>query len=126
MDNSIAQGIMPEMMPLVLKTGGALIVIIAILVAMLFIAKKFSSLPGIQDEIRITGSKHLSPKKRLVLVEVLGKKILLGITSGKIEKIETFELYNRDRTFIKELERNTGNRENENRPEEPGATQETL
>lgn len=91
MDGSVAPSLMPELWPLVLKTGGALAVMLFIIIAMLFLAKRFTTMPGLSDEIRIIGAKHLSHKEKLILVEVLGKKILLGITPGRIEKIESFE-----------------------------------
>lgn len=109
MDPSISPNIVPEIWPLVLKTGGALIIIIGILVAILFVAKRFTSLPGRQEEIKIIGARHFSPREKLVIVEVFGKKILLGVTPGRIEKIEVFETpekYSKadDKTFRKELE----------------------
>ncbi len=88
----MTQDLLPEILPLVLKTGGALLVMIAVIIAMFFIAKRFSVMQGGQDEIKITGAKYQSPKEKLILVEVMGKKLLLGITPGKIEKIESFDV----------------------------------
>lgn len=106
MDPAINNSLMPEIWPLVLKTGGALVVILLIIFAMLMLAKKFTALPGLTDEIKIIGARHLSPKEKLILVEVLGTKILLGITPGKIDKIETFRPTGDvvDVSFSRELE----------------------
>jgi len=103
----------PEIWPLVFKTGGALVIILGIIAAIFFAAKRFTSLPGHQEEIKIIGARHFSPREKLVLVEVFGKKILLGVTPGRIEKIETFETPEKhsekdDQAFRKELEKKTG------------------
>jgi len=109
MDPSISQNMIPEIWPLVFKTGGALIIILGIIAAIFFAAKRFTTLPGRQEEIKIIGARHFSPREKLVLVEVFGKRILLGVTPGRIEKIETFETPEKnsetnDQTFRKELE----------------------
>lgn len=109
MEPSISQSMVPEIWPLIFKTGGALIIILGIIAAIFFAAKRFTTLPGRQEEIKIIGARHFSPREKLVLVEVFGKRILLGVTPGRIEKIETFETPEKlsetnDQAFKKELE----------------------
>lgn len=119
MDPSAAQSMMPEIWPLVFKTGGALLVILGIIAAMFFAARRVTSFPGRQEEIRLVGARHLSPREKLILVEVCGKKILIGVTPGKIEKIETFEKdkdleFKEQRDFSQELSQKMGGSQNKN------------
>ena len=70
------------------KMVAALAVVIALMmVALHFMKKYFShSLPDVNGTalINIVSTRHLSPKSSIILVEVLGQLILLGVSNQQI------------------------------------------
>lgn len=69
-----------------LKTFSMLFIVLALLVFVLYTMKKFLFRRGIESEslIKIVSSLHLSPKERIQVVEIMGEKIVLGVTPGNI------------------------------------------
>ena len=96
----------PDLWGTGLKTFGMLCIVLAILVVVLFLMKRFSYLKdgsGHGKFIHILSSHYLTPKKRIALIDVVGEKIVIGITpesitfltkidkSEALERIETLE-----------------------------------
>jgi flagellar protein FliO/FliZ len=70
-----------------LKTMAMLFIVLGLLVLVLYFMKKFlMSRRGNQGNlfIKVLSSLHLSPKVRIEVVEILGEKIVLGLTPGHI------------------------------------------
>lgn len=69
-----------------LKTFGMLGLVLAILIGVLWILRKayHRSGGGTSGLIQIVASSYMGPKERIVLVNVLGEKYLLGVTSQQI------------------------------------------
>lgn len=77
-----------------LKSAVMLGVVIAALVLLLYVVRRFTSIRGAgkgKEDIRVAAVHHLSPKEKLVLVDVLDRKILLGVTSQAISSLATFD-----------------------------------
>jgi flagellar protein FliO/FliZ len=76
----------PELWITLLKSFGMLCVVLALLIAVLWLLRRMyhQSGGGQQGLIQILASSHVAPKERIVLVDVLGEKLLLGITSQQI------------------------------------------
>ena len=96
----------PELWGTGLKTFGMLCIVLAILVVVLFLMKRFSYLKdgfGHGKFIKILSSHHLTPKERIALIDVVGEKLVIGITpesitfltkieeSGALARIESIE-----------------------------------
>ncbi len=77
-----------------------LCIVLGVLIAILYMIKRFSSnkwnsSPGM---IKMLATHYIAPKEKILLLEVLGKKILVGATSqtintlavidGEIEEVE--------------------------------------
>lgn len=78
---------MPELWMTLLKSFGMLCIVIGILIAVLWLLRRaylHSGRGGQPGVIQVISSHHVSPKERIVLVDVLGEKLLLGITSQQI------------------------------------------
>jgi len=76
------------------KTGGMLLFVIAFLLFLLYLLKRFSNLKIIksrQGHIQVLDVHHFSPREKVVLMEVMGKKILLGVTSQNIQTLATID-----------------------------------
>ena len=83
-----------EMWGAFLKSAVMLGVVIAALVLLLYVVRRFTSLRGAskgRTDIKVTAVHHLAPKEKLVLVDVLDRKILLGVTSQTITSLATFD-----------------------------------
>lgn len=90
----------PDLWGAGLKTFGMLCIVVAILILVVFLMKRFLYLKdgfGQGQFIKILSSHHVTPKERIALVDVVGEKIVIGITPEnitfltKIEKTEALD-----------------------------------
>ena len=71
-----------------------LLVVLAILILVLWLIRRFSSQQGSggqQGIVRMVASMYVAPKERIALVEVMGEKILIGITPQQISFLSRIE-----------------------------------
>jgi flagellar protein FliO/FliZ len=83
-----------EIWPAFFKTSMMLCFVLALLVLVFYLLRRFSTARGIKGSdrfIRTLCVHHLSPKEKLVLLDVLGKKILIGVTPQTITKLSSIE-----------------------------------
>ncbi len=83
-------GASPELWGAFLRSGAMLALVIALLVLVLYGVKRFSPLSRSRTgkkEIQVIAAHHLAPREKLVLVEVLGRKVLLGVTPQTISTL---------------------------------------
>jgi flagellar protein FliO/FliZ len=76
------------------RTFSVLLLVLAVIILVFYLIKKFSTVKGVKggkDFIKVLTIHHLSPKEKLVLLDVLGDTILIGVTSTNISKISSFE-----------------------------------
>ncbi len=76
------------------RTFSMLFLVLALLILVFYLIKKYSDPKGIKGSknlIKVLTVHHLSPKEKLVLVDVLGDTILIGVTSSNITKISSFD-----------------------------------
>ncbi|MBF0467819.1 MAG: flagellar biosynthetic protein FliO [Desulfamplus sp.] len=77
------------------KTGGMLVFVIAFLLFLLYLLKKFSNLKIIKSRqgnlISVLAIHHFSPREKVVLMEVMGKTLFLGVTSQNIQTLAVIE-----------------------------------
>lgn len=94
MDTSSSVAVMPDLWITMLKSGIMLCIVLAVLFLVLYWMKRIlSGQSGFrsQDIIKQIASLHLAPKEKVVLLDVLGQKILIGITSNSINCLSTIE-----------------------------------
>jgi flagellar protein FliO/FliZ len=98
---------------MMLKSLGMLSIVLGILVGVLYLMKKFTHAGGRHGErnmIRMISAFYLTPKERVVLMDVMGRKILIGVTPQGINKISEF--YDEDVEPVQEpVEENNGFRQ---------------
>ncbi len=76
------------------RTFSMLFLVLALLILVFYLIKKYSNAKGIKGSknfIKVLSVHHLSPKEKLVLVNVLGDTILIGVASSNITKISSFD-----------------------------------
>jgi flagellar protein FliO/FliZ len=76
------------------RTFSMLFLVLAVLILFFYLIRKFSAIRGLKggkDYIRLVSTHHLSAKERLVLVDVMGDIILLGVTPQSITKISSVD-----------------------------------
>ena len=76
------------------KTFSMLFLVLALLILAFYLIKKISTAKGARggkDLINVLCVHHLSPKEKLVLLNVLGDTLLIGVTPANISKISSFE-----------------------------------
>lgn len=80
----------PDLFITLLKTAGMLGLVLGVLIAVLYLIKRYSIHgTGRSDKnpIQMLASYHLTPKEKIVLLDVLGEKILVGVTSQTINTL---------------------------------------
>ena len=88
------QAASPELWGTMLRSFGALLVVLAILILVLWLIRRYASLQGTggqQGIIRMVASMYVAPKERIALVDVLGEKLLIGITTQQISFLARIE-----------------------------------
>jgi flagellar protein FliO/FliZ len=77
-----------------IRTFSMLFLVLALLIFAFYLVKKFATARGVKgskDFIRVLCVHHLSPKEKLVLVNVLGETILIGVTPNNISNISSIQ-----------------------------------
>ncbi|KAF0804082.1 hypothetical protein A6D6_03393 [Alcanivorax xiamenensis] len=69
------------------KTAFALLLIVAIILLCAWLLRRLNSLPGQGQALKVVSSRALGPKERLVVVEVEGTWLVLGVSGGGISKV---------------------------------------
>lgn len=74
------------------KVVGSLLFIIAFIPLTLWLVKKFqlAQMKLSQSEIKVVSVQSLGTKEKLMLVEVEGERMLLGVTSQSINHLKSF------------------------------------
>lgn len=75
------------------KTFSMLFLVLALLILAFYLIKKLSTAKGVKggrNLIKILCVHHLSPKEKIVLLDVLGDTFLIGVTPNHISKLSSF------------------------------------
>ncbi|MCW7753805.1 flagellar biosynthetic protein FliO [Desulfobotulus sp. H1] len=81
----------PDFGFLVLKGGGALLLVLALLILTLYLLRRLSTFRGTAGRIRMVETLQLGPKERVVLIDYQGRELLLGVTPSSIQNLGEFE-----------------------------------
>ena len=76
------------------RSVSVLFLVLALLIFVFYLIKKVSMAKGVrggQGFIKVLSVHHLSPKEKLVLLNVLGETLLIGVTPSQISKISSLE-----------------------------------
>ncbi len=87
MAEPVAAAVPPDLWGSIVQSFGVLLLVLALLVFVLWLVKRYAALPGTggaQGRIRVLGALHLAPKERVMLLDVLGEKILVGVTAQQV------------------------------------------
>ncbi len=78
--------------PSLLSLGASLVIVVGAVIVLgwLYSRLRFNS-GGPDNLINVVGSRALGPKERLVLIEVGGQSLLVGITATQVRTLHTFE-----------------------------------
>ena len=82
----------PDFWILMLKTLGALCLVLAALMGTLYLMKRLTRPQEARQKgmIRLLSTFYLAPKERLHLMEVMGRKILIAVSAQGITRITEF------------------------------------
>jgi flagellar protein FliO/FliZ len=84
----------PELAGSIAQMIGSLILVIGIILILYYLAGRFLKMPqgGAYRYIRVVETRHLAPKKSLVLVEVGGEYLLLSSSGDGVSFIKQVEM----------------------------------
>jgi len=80
----------PLSSPYLLKLTGGLLLVVVLIIALAWLAKKFNlNQQSNHGLMRIIAGLSIGTRDRIVLLQVGNEQILLGLTPGRIEKLHT-------------------------------------
>lgn len=87
------QGGLPDFWMAGLQMGAMLCFVLALLFAVLYVARRLtgSKATAAGESINILCARHLGPKKQVILLEVLDRKILVGVGTEQITRLAVFK-----------------------------------
>ena len=69
-----------------------LVIVIALIYGLSWVLKKYGNLPGAnQIDMKVLGGVSLGTRERAVLIQVEGKKILVGVAPGRVNLLHQFD-----------------------------------
>jgi flagellar protein FliO/FliZ len=68
-----------------------LAVVVGLLLATLWILKRVAAPRGAASALKVLGAAPVGPRERVVLVEVAGKVLVLGVAPGRVNALHTLE-----------------------------------
>jgi flagellar protein FliO/FliZ len=77
----------PDFWLMILKSMGMLCLVLGLLIGLLYLLKRLTEARGVgsgRSMIRLLSSFHLTPKEKVVLLDVMGRKLLIGVTGQSI------------------------------------------
>lgn len=77
------------------RTFAMLFLVLALLILAFYLIKRFSESrgrKGNKEYIKVLSVHYLSPKEKLVLLDVLGETLLVGVTPSQISKISSLDV----------------------------------
>lgn len=86
LDNTLAAS-QPDLLGATLKTFATLCIVLGLLILILYLIKRFFyQRNSLSDEklIRMIASFHLAPKARVVVIEIMGEKMAVGVSQEGI------------------------------------------
>jgi flagellar protein FliO/FliZ len=83
----------PEIWTAFARTFFMLCVVLITLVLLFYFIKRFSKKHGVQGDgfISVLAVHYISPKEKILLLDVLNEKILIGVTSQMITQLATID-----------------------------------
>jgi flagellar protein FliO/FliZ len=93
-DVAVTAASTPELWPTLLQSFGVLLLVLALMILVMWLMRRylvFSGAAGQQGVIKMLASMYVAPKERIALVDVLGEKILIGITPQQISFLARVE-----------------------------------
>lgn len=80
----------PQAADQVLPAIGALLVVLGLILALAWIARRWLRTPGLsRSGFTILGALSIGPREKLLLVEIGGQQVLLGVTPGSVTSLQT-------------------------------------
>lgn len=103
-------------LPELLQVAGSMLLLLAVLVAALYLLKRFGPKAGLgvfgRGDITLEGQLPLGPRRSVVVVRYLNKRLVLGVTETSINLLTEMESGNDPERadFQDSLARETGRR----------------
>ncbi len=83
----------PEIWTAFARTFFMLCVVLLVLVLLFYLIKRFSKKNGSRGDelISVLAAHYISPKEKILLLDVLDEKILIGVTPQRISQLATID-----------------------------------
>lgn len=84
----------PDLMMMIFKSAGMLFLVLGFMIAVLYLMKKFSTNKfGLQSSgiIKTLATHYITPKEKIILIEVMGERLLIGSTPQNLNFLSTLK-----------------------------------
>jgi flagellar protein FliO/FliZ len=76
----------------VLHTAGALLVVLALIFALAWLARRLQSMrPAVAGALRIEGGVQVGARERVILLRAGDKHLLVGVAPGRVQTLHVFD-----------------------------------
>ncbi|MBN0986832.1 flagellar biosynthetic protein FliO [Amphritea pacifica] len=75
----------------VMQLLAGLILVVALILLLGWLVKRYSGLPGQNRALRVVATLPLSTRERLVLVQAGEQQLLLGVTPGQVNLLKSYD-----------------------------------
>ena len=75
----------------VMQLLAGLILVVALILLLGWLVKRYSGLPGQNRALRVVASLPLSARERLVLVQAGDQQLLLGVAPGRVSLLKSYD-----------------------------------
>lgn len=82
----------PELGTSLAQLVGGLAVVVGLLLGALWIIKRMSGPRGAAGGLKVLGAAPVGTRERVVLVELAGKVLVLGVTPGSVNTLHTLDV----------------------------------
>jgi flagellar biosynthetic protein FliO len=93
LNNTLATS-QPDLLGATLKTFTTLCVVLGLLILTLYLIKRFFYLRNSRSDeklIKVIATSHLAPKVRIALIEIMGEKLVVGVSQENIRFLTKIE-----------------------------------
>ncbi|MCB1789457.1 MAG: flagellar biosynthetic protein FliO [Gammaproteobacteria bacterium] len=72
----------------IMETLGGLIVVIAVMLGVAWLAKRYARVPGMgRGQVQVLGGVSLGAREKAVLLSVEGRRLLVGVAPGRVQTL---------------------------------------
>ena len=88
------------------ETFLGLLVVLAVMLAIAWLVKRFMQLPGMgRGQVQVLGGVSLGAREKAVVLSVDGRRLLVGVAPGRVQMLAELDAVEKTADFARDLQR---------------------